>query len=236
VARLALLLVLFSTISALLVVGCQSSVRFSSRSSPTEPEATSDLASRHIADVEAGEARQPKHNTTDRNNQHSRKTASQSSTKPAKKQRARQSAQQSQDADAAPRPYLAYRLTPEQQITMNAAYSWLAVPYQYGGSSRSGTDCSGFTLRVYEEAGILLPRSSREQFFIGRSVRQEDLVPGDLVFFNTVGNDVSHVGLYVGKGMMIHASSTYGVITQDLSDAYYARTFVGARRIFSGVQ
>jgi murein DD-endopeptidase / murein LD-carboxypeptidase len=114
---------------------------------------------------------------------------------------------------------------------LSAAYGWLNVPYVYGASSREGTDCSGFTLRIYEQIGILLPRSAREQSFMGTDVGRDELKPGDLIFFNTIGDSVSHVGLYVGKGTMIHASSRYGVITQTLDADYYSRTFVAAKRV-----
>jgi cell wall-associated NlpC family hydrolase len=123
------------------------------------------------------------------------------------------------------------RLSEQQRTAYTVAQGWLGTPYHFGASSRSGTDCSGFTLRVYEEVGILLPRSSYEQFELGRPVAPEELITGDLVFFNTSGAGVSHVGLYIGRGEMIHASSQYGVIVQSLNDAYYTRTFVGAKRI-----
>jgi cell wall-associated NlpC family hydrolase len=127
------------------------------------------------------------------------------------------------------------RLSEQQRTAHSVAQGWLGTPYHYGASSRSGTDCSGFTLRVYEEIGILLPRSSYEQFELGRAVAPSELTTGDLVFFNTSGSGVSHVGLYIGRGEMIHASSQYGVIVQSLNDPYYTRTFVGAKRILSSL-
>lgn len=129
------------------------------------------------------------------------------------------------------RPNITFTLTPAQDKMLDVAYSWVSVPYRYGNSSRAGTDCSGFTMRVYEEVGIFLPRSAREQYGLGRFVTTNELEPGDLIFFNTMGSGVSHVGLYVGDNTMIHASTKLGVTTQPVFDAYYVKTFVGAKRL-----
>lgn len=120
-----------------------------------------------------------------------------------------------------------------QERLLISAERWLGTPYRYGSTTRAGTDCSGFTMRVYEESGTgALPRSTKDQFSIGAPVERERLRTGDLVFFNTNGIGVSHVGLYVGNDTVIHASSTYGVVRQSLSATYLAKAYIGARRVW----
>ncbi|PKQ15461.1 MAG: hypothetical protein CVT67_09460 [Actinobacteria bacterium HGW-Actinobacteria-7] len=91
------------------------------------------------------------------------------------------------------------------------ARHFLGVPYQWGGTSPSGFDCSGFTSYVYRHAaGVTIPRTSSAQSRYGQPVSRSDLQPGDLVFF---GSPVHHVGIYVGGGMMIHAPHTGAVVS-----------------------
>lgn len=111
------------------------------------------------------------------------------------------------------------------------AQSCLGVPYVYGGKSLSGFDCSGFTGYVYSQLGISLPRSSSSQASYGVAVEKSDLMPGDLLFFNTRGG-ISHVGLYVGNGTFIHAPVPgTSVSYADLHSPYWTRTYVCARRV-----
>lgn len=107
------------------------------------------------------------------------------------------------------------------------------VKYQYAGNSPStGFDCSGFTTYVFGEHGISLPRSSSDMYAQGKEVKRTELAPGDLVFFNTSGNKISHVGIYVGDNQFIHSSTSDGVIITDLNDPYYwSKRYVGAKRI-----
>ena len=115
-----------------------------------------------------------------------------------------------------------------------AARKWIGTPYAYGGHSRKGTDCSGFLMEVFREcAGIDLPRSSRDQQAYCHPIDREDLAIGDLVFFSSKrsGSRVSHVGMYIGNGRMIHASSSRGVVEDDLSLQYYVTHFRGAGRV-----
>ncbi|MBW5448681.1 NlpC/P60 family protein [Cohnella sp. CFH 77786] len=107
----------------------------------------------------------------------------------------------------------------------------MGVDYDYGGTTTSGFDCSGFTGYVFKKLGIELPRSSKEQFARGKKVARDDLRAGDLVFFNTSGSGVSHVGIYVGEGKFAHASVTRGVTIDSLSAEYYAKRYMGARRV-----
>lgn len=104
--------------------------------------------------------------------------------------------------------------------------------YRYGGTSRGGFDCSGFTRYVYARMGISLPHSSAAQFRCGKPVSRKELKPGDLVFFGRGGRYVGHVGIYVGNNRFVHASNPRrGVTVDSLSSAYYARTYRGARRV-----
>jgi cell wall-associated NlpC family hydrolase len=110
--------------------------------------------------------------------------------------------------------------------------SYLGVPYAYGGSTKNGMDCSAFTAQVYREgAGIALPRSTSEQFRVGKIIERENLQFGDLVFFNTTGRKPSHVGVYIEDDLFAHASVSYGVTISSLQSSYYRDRYVGARRL-----
>jgi len=98
--------------------------------------------------------------------------------------------------------------------------------------SPSGFDCSGFTLYIYRQLGVRLPHSAADQFYLGTPVSRSDLLPGDLVFFETYTQGPSHVGIYVGEGRFIHASSRRGISLDSLDSSYYASRYLGARRIF----
>ncbi len=109
----------------------------------------------------------------------------------------------------------------------------LGTDYKAGGTTTNGFDCSGFTRYVFAKLGITLPHQSGSQFKMGTSVEKSELIPGDLVFFNTSGKGVSHVGVYVGDGKFAHASSSKGVTISKLSESYYVNRYVGAKRIMS---
>jgi cell wall-associated NlpC family hydrolase len=115
------------------------------------------------------------------------------------------------------------------------AMNFLGVPYRRGGNTADqGFDCSGFTRHVFEHSiGLVLPRRSREQASLPGllPVKQAELKPGDLVFFNTMRQAFSHVGIYVGDGRFIHAPATgCEVRVEDMRAAYWQRRFNGARR------
>jgi len=109
---------------------------------------------------------------------------------------------------------------------------WYGVRYRTGGNTKSGVDCSGFTVAVYAAVyGFALPRVSREQYRISRKISTTELQEGDLVFFNTNGSGVSHVGIYLGNNKFIHASVSRGVMVNGLFEPYYSKRFIGAGRI-----
>ena len=110
------------------------------------------------------------------------------------------------------------------------ALSLVGVRYVFGGTSRSGFDCSGYTQYVFKGSGISLPRTAAGQFSVGSSVNKAQLQSGDLVFFSTYASGASHVGIYIGGGSFVHASNS-GVRTTSLSDSYYASRYLGARRV-----
>lgn len=115
---------------------------------------------------------------------------------------------------------------------LSTASSWMGTRYRWAGTSRSGVDCSGFTSSVYKSHGVSIPRTSIAQSRTGAAVSKDSLKPGDLVFFKTRGNRVSHVGIYQGGGKFIHASSGKGRVTvNSLNDGYYSRRYAGARRV-----
>ena len=114
------------------------------------------------------------------------------------------------------------------------SYSYLGTPYRYGGTSYSGIDCSGFTMKVFAQFGISLPHGASDQYFLSTPVTTEERAPGDLVFFNTSGYGIGHVGIYLGGGQFIHASTSRGVIISSLYESYYARTYLFAGRIING--
>ena len=114
------------------------------------------------------------------------------------------------------------------------ALKYVGYPYVYGGSSPKGFDCSGFVKYVCNQFGYNVNRTASAQMDNGTSVSRDQLQPGDLVFFRKSGSSsrASHVGIYVGGGKFVHAStSKVGVIVSGLNEAYYTSGFVGARRL-----
>lgn len=110
--------------------------------------------------------------------------------------------------------------------------SWLGTPYLYGGNTRKGVDCSGLVCAIYLEVyEIKLPRTSRDIYAASKHIKLKDLREGDLIFFNYTGKGVSHVGLFLGDGKYVHASTTKGVVISELDNAYTQKKIVGAGRV-----
>lgn len=116
---------------------------------------------------------------------------------------------------------------------LTEAKTWLGSPYLYGGSSMDGVDCSGFVLQVYLKAlDIKLPRTSAKQQEYCSIIPREQLLAGDLIFFTVRGGDsVGHVGIYIGDGKMVHASSSKGVIVTPISQKYFVDNFHSCGRV-----
>jgi peptidoglycan endopeptidase LytE len=131
--------------------------------------------------------------------------------------------------EAAPAPTFA--LGPGGEVAYLAA-QYVGTPYRWGGSSPAGFDCTGFVMWVFSQFGVLLPHDEAGQLGSGATVAADDLKPGDvLVFANTYRRGLSHVGIYVGGGLFIHAADErHGVTVSHLWDSYWAPRFVGATR------
>jgi len=109
---------------------------------------------------------------------------------------------------------------------------WMNAPYQYGGKSKSGVDCSGFAERLQEDVyGRKICCSSLEIFSECTSISTKDLREGDMVFFKINSASVSHMGVYLANHKFVHASTQAGVIISDLNDAYYQKYFYKAGRL-----
>lgn len=131
----------------------------------------------------------------------------------------------------------------ENKASASATYStdelnsvstkYLGVRYAYGGTTSKGFDCSGYVRQVFKEVGITsLDRTASGMYGQGTAVKKSDLQAGDLVFFNTSGKGVSHVGIYIGSGNFIHASTSKGVVKTSINDkAYWGNKYIGAKRI-----
>jgi lipoprotein Spr len=115
---------------------------------------------------------------------------------------------------------------------MKAYNEWLGTPYRLGGSTKSGTDCSGFVRDVFEtEFGMTLPRTTGEQMTMGRKIKKQELQIGDLVFFRT-GRRVMHVGIYIGSNRFLHASTSNGIMFSNMNEDYWRNNYIESRRIF----
>ena len=112
-----------------------------------------------------------------------------------------------------------------------SSMNYIGVPYVFGGTTPYGFDCSGYVQYVFAKAGISIPRTADVQYDFGMPISTTELLPGDLVFFETYTYGASHVGIYLGDGNFIHASSSQGVTISSLSQAYYSSHYIGARRI-----
>lgn len=113
-------------------------------------------------------------------------------------------------------------------------YEWLGTRYRFGGETKRGIDCSGFTGIVYEKVyKRVLPRDSRSMYKMTNPIPRSQMKEGDLLFFRIRRGQVSHVGIYLGNNKFVHASTTQGVIVSDLREDYYRRYFFKAGRLKS---
>ncbi len=120
--------------------------------------------------------------------------------------------------------------TSTDNTMMDEIESWMGTPYVYGGESKSGVDCSAFTQAVYQAVNIDIPRTASQQSAASEAVHPPNLQFGDLIFFNTSGSGISHVGIYIGNGFFAHASSSRGVVKESLAKQYYAERIVSVGR------
>ncbi|ARK22420.1 C40 family peptidase [Sporosarcina ureae] len=111
------------------------------------------------------------------------------------------------------------------------ATSLTGIKYRYGGTTRAGFDCSGYVGYVFKQNDLKVARTSRDMYASGRTVKKASLRNGDLVFFNTTGRGVSHVGIYVGNGKFAHASTSKGVRVDRVNDSYWGKRYMGAKRV-----
>lgn len=128
------------------------------------------------------------------------------------------------------------KVSEKRQEIIAYAKEFLGVRYVYGGSTPKGFDCSGFTSYVFKHFGFKLERSAAGQTSNGKKIKKSELKPGDLVFFDTNGghNAIEHVGIYIGDGQFIHASSGRSkkkVVISDINAGFYQDMYMTARRI-----
>ena len=111
---------------------------------------------------------------------------------------------------------------------------WIGTPYKYGGTDKSGIDCSAFSSRFYKDVlSLNILRTTELQFDQGQPVKEAFLQLGDLVFFRINGSrsEVDHVGVYLSNGNFVHASTSSGVTISNLNEHYFKERYAGSRRI-----
>ncbi|MCP1315867.1 MULTISPECIES: C40 family peptidase [unclassified Halomonas] len=117
-----------------------------------------------------------------------------------------------------------------RQALLAQHQQWSGTPYRIGGTTHRGVDCSGFVRNIYRDTfNMELPRSTADQVHEGRLIDRQELQAGDLVFFQPPG-PYNHVGIYMGDGYFLHASSSRGVIISTMNSGYWQRHYWQARR------
>ena len=126
------------------------------------------------------------------------------------------------------------QISDTRQTIVFEATGQIGRPYRYGGTTPDGFDCSGLTRYVYAQAGVSLPRSTREQHDAGKTIKINQAQPGDLLFyrFGRSGGNVDHVAIYLGNGEAVHAPATgRTVIVASVGDPWWEKRFVNAVRV-----
>lgn len=159
----------------------------------------------------------------------------------AQKSKNKQNKQNVDTLDENVRLYNLKLMSDQLQIPYDSSYNlnllfesleWIGSPYRYGLCSKDGTDCSGFTQSIYLDVyNQSLDRSSSAIFQQCKPVKLAQLNHGDMVFFKIGKSRISHVGVYIGYGNFIHASTSSGVIISNLDEAYYKRTYYSGGRL-----
>lgn len=122
-----------------------------------------------------------------------------------------------------------------QDKIINDAKSLIGTPYVFGGTTPRGFDCSGFLNYVYEQNGVLLPRTTADMYGTGTPISRSELQPGDLVFFTTYKPGASHSGIYLGNNQFIHSSSSRGIMISSLNESYWSKRYIGNRAVLDQV-
>lgn len=137
----------------------------------------------------------------------------------------------SKTSSKVPTPTFSSSGTASGSSIVSTAMNYLGVPYVWGGSSPKGFDCSGFVQYVFRQNGVSLPRTAASQKSASPSISRSSLQPGDLVFFSN-GGGISHVGIYIGNGNMVHAPHTGDVVkVSSINSSYYINHYAGAARV-----
>ncbi len=114
----------------------------------------------------------------------------------------------------------------------NEVTQYFGTKYRWGGQTPAGFDCSGFVGFMYNKVfNMRLPRTSREMSAIGTKVERDQLQPGDLVFFQSKGQRINHVGIFIGNDTFVHSSTSRGVVEEQLKQNYFEKKFAGAVRL-----
>lgn len=118
------------------------------------------------------------------------------------------------------------------QLLLQAAQSRIGAPYRYGGAGPDAFDCSGLVAYAHRQLGVAVPRTAAQQFAAATPVTRSELRPGDLVFFRLEGRQVSHVGIYAGDNLFVHAPQSGGHVRMaSLDDDYFRNRYAGAGRL-----